>query len=217
MTEATGTPPVRGGSRPAYRVETERLVVRCWGPEDAALLNTAIHESWDHLAPWMPWARGERPTLDSTLALVRRWRGEFDLDQDFVYGIFSADETSVVGGTGLHTRRGANVREIGYWVHVSQIGQGYATEVAGALTRIAFEVDGVRKVDIYCLPHNVRSAAVARKLGFTYEATLRQTLAEGDGTFSDGMLWTMLADEYATSPASRAQVKAFDIAGRRIL
>ena len=165
----------------------------------------------------MPWARGERPTLDNTLALVRRWRGEFDLDQDFTYGILGADETSVVGGTGLHTRRGDDVREIGYWVHVDHVGQGYATEVAGALTRVAFEVNHVRRVDIYCLPHNVRSAAVARKLGYVHEATLRRCLDEGNGTFSDGMLWTMLAEEYPASPASRTPAKAYDIAGRRTL
>ena len=34
-------------SRPAYRVETQRLVLRCWEPEDAPLLKRAIDESID--------------------------------------------------------------------------------------------------------------------------------------------------------------------------
>ena len=203
--------------RPAYRVETERLVVRCWRPEDAPLLNAAILASWDHLGPWMPWARGERPSVENTVALCRRWRGEFDLDQDYTYGILHGDDTTVLGSTGLHTRQRKGAREIGYWVHVDRIGRGYATEAAAALTKVAFEIDRVHKVEIHCVPHNVRSAAVPRKLGYTHEATLRQLLAEGDGTYSDSMVWTMVADEYASSPAASAKIKAYDVVGRRIL
>lgn len=36
-----------------YRIETERLTIRCYPPKDARLLKTAIEESLDHLSPWM--------------------------------------------------------------------------------------------------------------------------------------------------------------------
>ena len=199
-----------------YRIETPRLVVRCWEPQDAPLLNTAIRASWDHLGPWMPWARGEPPALEDTVALLRRWRGAFDFDQDFTYAIFSRDESQVLGSTGLHTRGGTCVREIGYWIHADHVGSGYATETAAALTRVAFEVVGARRVEIHCLPHNARSAAVARKLGYTHEATLRERLDEGNGTYGDAMIWTMLPDEYPDSPASRVEITAFDVIGRTI-
>ena len=80
------------GRRPAYRIVTRRLVLRCWEPSDAPALNAALTVSWSHLAPWMPFAQGEPPPLEDTLALTRRWRAQFDLDQDYVYGIFDADE-----------------------------------------------------------------------------------------------------------------------------
>jgi hypothetical protein len=38
---------------PPYRIETERLVVRCWEPRDAPLLKEAVDASLDHLRPWM--------------------------------------------------------------------------------------------------------------------------------------------------------------------
>lgn len=199
-----------------YRVETERLVIRCWEPRDAPLLTAALRASWDHLGPWMPWARGEPPTVDDTAGVLRRWRGEFDLDQDYVYTIFSADETAVLGSTGLHTRCGKNAREIGYWVHVDHVNRGYATEAAGALTRVAFELAGMRRVEIRCLTDNVRSAAVPRKLGYTHEATLRQILFVEDEDYRDGMLWTMLDDEYPGSPASQIPYRAYDVLGRRL-
>ena len=42
-------------SNPAYRIETKRLVVRCYDPSDAPLLAESVTESLEHLRPWMPW------------------------------------------------------------------------------------------------------------------------------------------------------------------
>jgi len=165
----------------------------------------------------MPWARGERPTIEGTVALLRRWRGEFDLDRDFVYGVFNRDETSIMGSTGLHTRAGPGSREIGYWIHVDHTNMGYATEAAAALTKVAFELAGMRRLEIRCLVDNVRSAAVPRKLGYTHEATLRQLLYVGEGNFRDAMLWTMLEGEYAGTPASEMEIEAFDVMGRLVV
>lgn len=209
--------PTEFKAHPAYRIRTERLLIRCWEPQDAPLLNAALHASWDHLAPWMPWARGPRPPLDDTVALLRRWRGDFDLDRDFVLGIFSPDASSVIGSTGLHTRRGPDVREIGYWIHVDHTNRGYATETAAALTKVAFEIEGVRRVEIHCLPDNVHSAAVPRKLGYVHEATRRQYLQVDEDAYGDGMIWTMLRDEYPTSPAADVAVEAYDVLDRRLL
>jgi RimJ/RimL family protein N-acetyltransferase len=202
---------------PAYRVRTRRLVLRCWEPADAPLLKAAIDASLEHLRPWMPWAHDEPEQLQAKIERTRRWRGKFDLGQDFVYGVFSPDEEQVLGSTGLHTRVGEKAREIGYWIHVDHINQGLATEVAGALTKVAFEVDGVQRVEIHCDPRNVASAAVPRKLGYMHEATLRQRTPGPEGQRRDAMIWTLLADEYETSMAYRAEIKAYDAAGRRIL
>jgi RimJ/RimL family protein N-acetyltransferase len=123
----------------------------------------------------------------------------------------------VLGGTGLHTRLGEKALEIGYWIHVDHTNRGYATEASAALTRVAFEVNGVDRVEIHCDPKNVRSAAVPRKLGYVQEAILRQRTRNADGTPSDSMIWTLLRDEYAGSPAARAQIEAFDVLGTKLL
>jgi RimJ/RimL family protein N-acetyltransferase len=86
-------------------METERLVIRCWDLRDAALLKEAIDSSLDHLRPRMPWAQKEPEDLNAKVERLRKWISQFENGQDFFYGIFSRNETRVIGGTGLHTRR----------------------------------------------------------------------------------------------------------------
>ena len=202
---------------PAYRIHTERLVLRCWTPADAALMHTAIVESLDHLRAWLPWALYEPEDLVDKAARLRRYRGDFDLDRDYVYGIFDRDETRVLGSTGLHTRLGRGVREIGYWIHKDHINQGLATEVSAALTQVAMVIDHVQRVEIHCDPDNVASAAVPRKLGFTHEATLRRRAISSSGEVRDTMVWTLLAAEYPGSPASARIIEAYDACGQRMI
>lgn len=204
-------------SGPAYRVETERLVIRCWELADAPLAKAAIDANIEHLKPWMPWALNEPTSLTEKLNLMRRFRGAFDLGQDFTYAVFNRAEDRVLGGTGLHPRVGEGAREIGYWIDKDHTNQGLATEVAAALTKVAFQVEQVFRVEIHIEPHNLRSAAVPRKLGFAHEATLRRHQRLGGGEFRDTMIWTLFDDQYPESPCAEAAVKAFDGLGRRLL
>jgi RimJ/RimL family protein N-acetyltransferase len=202
---------------PAYKILTPRLLIRCLEPIDAAMLNIAMEESLDHLLPWMPWAKQEPLAFQERIQYLRKCRGKFDLGSDFVYGIFNPDESKLLGGTGLHTRLGDGVREIGYWIHKDFISQGLATESSAALTRVAFEVDHVQRVEIHCDPKNVRSASVPRKLGYVHEATLHDRNEDTNGHLRDSMIWTLFAEDYPASEAIKIQVEAYDAIGRRII
>src|SRR5919108_3613966 len=203
---------------PPYRIVTEPLVVRCWEPADAPLLKEAVDSSLEHLRPWLPWAHEEPQPLEAKVDLLRRFRGQFDLGQDFVYGIFSADESEVVGGTGLHTRAGLDAFEIGYWIRASRSGQALGTEATAGLTRVAFEVSGASRVEIRVDPENAPSVRIPRKLGFTDEGRLRRVLHGPEGTplRRDAVVFAMLRDELVGSPAATVHVEAFDAAGRRV-
>ncbi len=195
------------GSR-AFRIETTRLVIRCWTPADAGLAKDAIDASLDHLRPWMPWAESEPTTLEQKRRLLSRFAEDFARGDDAVYGIFEPDERRVVGGTGLHPRLEGNAREIGYWIRADATGRGLGSESAAALTRVAFEVDGVERMEIHCDPANVRSAAIPRRLGYG--------LADGlDG--NGHLVFQMPRDAYPGSPPAGAPVRAYDDAGARVL
>lgn len=202
---------------PAYRIESRRVVVRCWQPTDVGALDEAIRSSLDHLRPWMPWASSEPIPREERLHRIRRWRGEFDLGVDYTFGIFDAAKGAVLGGTGLHVRAGDAAREIGYWIRAGFTGRGLATEVAGALTRVGFEVEGLDRVEIHCDPDNVASSTVARRLGYLHEATLRRRCQRTDGGWRDTEIWTMLRCEYPGSLAEATQARAFDALGRILM
>ncbi len=201
---------------PAYRIETARLVVRCYQPSDAALLADSVRESVEHLKQWMPWAHNEPEPFEHKAKRVLEFRGKFDLGEDYTYGIFNREETRLLGGTGLHTRLGEKQLEIGYWIHKDFVKQGLVTESTAALIKVAFEILHVHRIEIHCDPGNVASAAVPRKLGFTHEGTLRAKTPFLD-RWSDTMIWGLLESEYPNSPAVKAEIKAFDAAGNTLL
>ena len=216
MTSRDSAQSTQSAQCPAYRIETERLVLRCWQPSDAKALLDAISRSLEHLQEWMPWAASEPSSLEDKIALLRRWRAAFDHDDDYVFGIFSPDEKEVWGGSGLHKRIGANALEIGYWIRADRINKGLATESSAALTKVAFAVNKVDRVEIHCDPTNVRSASVPRKLGFVQEALLRRRGAGTDGAPVDTMIWTVFSDQLDDTPIANARVKAYDVVGCEI-
>ena len=188
---------------PPYRIETDRLVIRCYDPfADAPLLKECVDSSIDHLLPWMPWARFEPQTIEEKVELLRRFRANFDGDVDYAFGVFSRDGSRQLGGAGLHTRGGDGALEIGYFIRADSVGQGLATELSAVLTRVGFERCRVERMDIKIDPENVRSIRVPEKLGYTLEATLRRRLPPktDGGPQRDSLLYTMVREELAGSP-----------------
>jgi len=203
-------------SQPAYRIETKRLVIRCWDPKDAALFQEATAVSKEHLLPFMPWAVNEPQTVEQKADRMRRFRGLFDRGEDFVYGIFDRSEIRALGSTGLHTRLQDNALEIGYWLHKDFINQGLITESTAALTKVAFELYHVERMEIHCSVENLASAAVPRKLGYIHEAN-RRRLGYANGHATDSMIWTLFADEYPNTPSASTTIHAFDAIGNLLL
>ncbi len=208
---------VDGVATPPYRIETERLVIRCYDPADAALLKDAVDRSRDHLWEWMPWTPEEPEELSVVVDRLRMFRAQFDLDQNWIYGVFTRDESRLVAGTGLHPRGGPGSLEVGYWVAADAVRRGIATEVTAVLARVAVEICGVQRVDVQIDPANEASLGVPRKLGFTHEAMLRRRLdpKRGGGKRREAMLFTLLAEELPASGCMRFPYEAFDAAGNR--
>jgi ribosomal-protein-serine acetyltransferase len=101
-----------------------------------------------------------------------------------------------VGGSGLHRMDWSVPRfEIGYWVRASLEGQGYISEAVHGITRFAFEVLGAERLEIRCDARNERSAAVARRAGYTLEGTLRRDSRDTSGGLRNSLIFSKLRGE----------------------
>jgi RimJ/RimL family protein N-acetyltransferase len=200
-----------------YRVVTERLEVRCWDPSEAPQAKAAIDASLEALRPFMPWAHEEPSPVAEMAERLRGFRAAFDRDEDYIYAIWQGGE--VAGGCGLHRRVGPGALELGYWIRSDLTRRGLATEMASALTRAAFAVCRVARVEIRVDPRNTASLGVPRRLGFLEEATLRRRLdpCPPGGPYNDVTVFSLLEEEFRASPLADFPLQVYDALGERIV
>jgi RimJ/RimL family protein N-acetyltransferase len=155
---------------------------------DAAIVAHSVRESLEHLVPWMPWANEESTRESFQRQRLRGARHKAALGDEWQYGLLPTRESSLLGSFGLMARKWPATIEIGYWVHVDSIGQGFATRASRALTNACLALDDITTVCIRCDEANERSAAVPRRLGFTLVRT--ETRApEASGETGRLMVW----------------------------
>lgn len=206
----------RGDARgPATRIETSRLVLRPWAPEDAHDLLDLVARNQAHLSRWMAWA-AKLPTLDEQLTRILQWDRHFWAGEDLVYAIREPDGRPV-GAIGLHNRVGSLGRELGYWIAQDREGRGYVSEAVSALVRLGFEEYGLDRMEIHCDPGNQRSRAIPERLGFSHEATLPRRAQGLDGQPSDSVVYALYRSVFEGSAATMAPMRAFDALGRRLV
>jgi RimJ/RimL family protein N-acetyltransferase len=186
------------------RIETERLVLRCYRLDDVAAMDQVIPANKGHLETFLPWARDEPVGLEKRTDLVTEFIAKHRARDDFTMGMFDRATGAYIGGTGFHTRQGPGALEIGYWLAEDRQGAGLMTEASAALTRVAFSYAGAPRVEIRCDGLNARSRNVARRLGFAL-----------DGTAEDGQeIWALTRATFEDAAASAAPRPAlFDANG----
>jgi len=193
---------------PPRRLHSERLLLREYAPDDAPLVKDAVDSSLEHLRSFMDWAWAAPEPVSVIRKRIRAFRDAFRHGDDWIYGLFEPDGSRLVGGAGLHRRVGPEALEIGYWIRASHLRQGLATEAAAVLTRVAFEWCGVVRVEIHVDPANTASLAVAERLGYVREATLRKRLPpiRPGAPRRDEVVLSLLEEEYPGSPSERVGV-----------
>jgi RimJ/RimL family protein N-acetyltransferase len=161
--------------RPApIPITTERLILRPPQAGDGAPLCAAVLETWDQLNQWMPWARERKDaTNDFYEAYAIENAAKFITRENLAVLAFERSTGDLVASSGLH-RIDWDIGqfEIGYWVREEAQGQGYAQEIADALTRYAFDALCANSVLICHSEGNEASRNVITRLGFTHCASV---------------------------------------------
>src|ERR1043165_3193112 len=200
-----------------HKIETNRLIIRCYKEEDAGILKKSIDESLDHLRPWMPWVKFEPEMLEQKIERLRIFKNQYENGVDYTLGSFDKEETEVIGSTGLHTRIGPNAREIGYWINSNHVSKGYATETVKALLKVGFEIENLERIEIRCDPKNLNSLKIPSNLGFTHETTLVANASNPEGEPRDTMIWALTREQYQKNTNTGVEVKAFDAKNKLLL
>jgi ribosomal-protein-serine acetyltransferase len=143
----------------------------------AELVTEVTDRNRARLAEWEAWAFPPS-TVESNLAWLRTcaqgWAAGEHLQT------FLRSEGRLVGSAGLRFEPVRNVAELGYWIDGASVGRGLATRAGTALVSLAFGQYRVRRVEIRVSVDNVRSRAVAERLGFVHEGTLERAYPIGD-------------------------------------
>lgn len=144
--------------------------------EDRDEVYGAVMESVAEISPWLPWCHpayspGETAAfIEST---IQAWASQVH----FNFGIFDSADGAFCGTISLnHIVRQNLYGNIGYWVRTGRTKRGLASRAVRLVARYAFDVVGLKRVEIAAIPENLASRRVAEKAGATLETILRNRI-----------------------------------------
>lgn len=189
-----------------YRLFTERLMLRPFRKEDAALILRISSDpnTVKYLYRWgLP---GSTPESD-----VERFLGyalaEWDKSpvRAREYCIVLKETGETLGDGSVEYWGGDDEAEIGWILTPEHRGKGYVTEMGRELMRFAFEEMKVEKVIAHCDALNVPSYRVMERLGMHLESIEKETRPakiEG-GKKGDEMTWAISRQEWEAALCTR--------------
>jgi ribosomal-protein-alanine N-acetyltransferase len=149
-------------------VETSRLVLQSWRPEDAP---EALRLYGDpELVRWLSPAMATVPDVTAMELVLEQWSQEHArlTPPAGRWAIRARDDNRLIGAAAvLPLPPDAEDSEVGYVLRPQERGNGYATEAARALVEWAF-AEGLPEVFVVARPRNAPGIAVAQRLGFQW-------------------------------------------------
>ena len=150
-------------------LETERLVLRPFAAEDVDAVYRACQDREIQFFTPIP-SPFERADAERLVAgFAEGWAA----DKNYEFGAFRRDSGALVGAYCL-TFVATGVYELGYWAAKEQRGHGFSFEAARALCEWGWATLTVHRIEWWAMVGNTASRALAEKLGFQLEGTLRQ-------------------------------------------
>lgn len=163
-----------------------RLELRSRTHESDAEMWQAIEESRTELREYLFWVDSTTNLEDvvkTTDLFFRKW----DDDEEWGYTLFSRTDNHLLGCLGVHNISFRNQKaEIGYWLRTSETGKGYMAEAVRLAETALFEA-GMHRVEILCDVNNTRSAAVAKRCGYTLESIAKEALYHYTGLHDEAL------------------------------
>lgn len=116
-----------------------------------------------------------------------------------MFAIELEEERKMIGEVGIYIPKDAYLGDVGWSIHPSFQGRGYATQAAKSLLRFAFETRGLHRITATCDSRNAASVRMMEKLGMRREATFLKSRFINQ-EWRDECVFAMLQEEWrATS------------------
>lgn len=160
--------------------ETERLLVRPYGPADARSLLEAVQESLDTVGRWLPWCHPGY-AIEDAQAWIAQCGLSIDTGSGFDLGVFCKASGALLGSVAINQiRRSEGIGDIGYWLRQSAQGRGLASEALSGLPALGFEALALSRLEIVVAVGNLPSRRLAERSGAHFEgiAANRLRIAE---------------------------------------
>ena len=145
-------------------IETERLLLRNWGPDDvsAAFAIWGDAEVMRYVGEPLADLEAARRTIDRAAEAQQR-------HGVCLWAVVEKASGEVVGASGFHIAGEGPVLELAYHFKRLHWGRGFATEAARACVSYATEVLGATRIIAAVRFGNGASRGVLEKAGFRYE------------------------------------------------
>lgn len=171
--------------------QIDRYEIRYIKEKDAWAFYQAVEENRAYLSQYLDFAKSL--SLEDTQRAIKLWQADLIRGRGFKWGLFDGSEFLAMCSLSLNSydKRG----EIGYWLVEKSTGQGLMTRMVGYLVSLAFNIYKLNKLTIKCVDTNTKSQDLAKKLGFTYEGTLRQHQRLNE-EFRDLQVYSLLRSEW---------------------
>jgi len=177
----------------------ERVVLRQIAEDDAKELSALIDRNRSYLREWLPWLDNSNGIHDTARFIGRSLEQAAD-DNGLTFVIVC--DGLLVGVIGQHYLDSLNRKtELGYWLDAAHQGRGIVTRSTACLTDYAFAEQACNRVILHCAVGNIKSRAVAERLGFVQEGILREAEWLYDH-YVDLAVYSMLKSHWVLLPPS---------------
>ncbi len=154
-------------------IETERLILRPFVPEDAQ----AMFDRWashDCVTRYLTWPTHSDAAV--TKAVLGDWVGNYQRADCYNWAIVlkDLDEKPIGNISVVSYKHRAESAEMGYCMAPAHWGKGIMAEALRAVTGYLFETVGFNRIEAMHATNNPGSGRVMEKAGMTCEGTLRQ-------------------------------------------
>lgn len=175
-------------------IETERLRLRLFAPEDAAAVHA--YQSREDVCQYLLYSPRTLEQVQTKLADYAQ-RTRLVTDQDFLQLAVEDREGGVVLGEMVLVLRSTEnqTAELGWVFHPDQHGNGYASEAARALLALGFETIGLHRIIAELAPQNTASVRLCTRIGMREEAHFVRDILV-DGQWEDTGVYAMLREEW---------------------